>query len=65
MNIEVLHDDPVENGVALVRQPVDVASKGHQIGFQLGRDILPNAPRANAIPSAVVAVPILILQNLI
>jgi len=46
-------------------EQVEVAAQRHKIGLQLSCNILPNAPRTDAVACAVVAMPILIFQNFI
>ena len=65
MLIVILEYLLVEDRFGLVSENVEIASKGDQVCFELGYDILPQAPGANAIASAVMAVPVLVLHDVI
>ena len=65
MVVKVLYNDGIEDRVTLILKFIDVSAKAHQVGFQLRSDILANAPGANAVPRAMVTVPVLVLQDLV
>ena len=65
MIIEIFVNDMVKNRSRGVSQSIQVAPERHQVALELRRDILPDAARANAVAHAVVAVPILVLENIV
>ena len=65
MFVKVSEYNLVENRVTLVSKDVEIASQGDQVGLQLSVKILPQTPRAHADSSTVMAVPLLVLDDVL
>jgi hypothetical protein len=65
MIVKIFQNSGIKNRIWLIFQNVKISSKRHKVGFELRCDILPDAPCTNAVSSAVMTMPVLILQDLI
>lgn len=63
MIIEIFYNNAVKNRIWIILKHVEISSKWHQISFDLGGNILSNTPGANAIPCAVVAMPVFVFKD--
>lgn len=55
----------VRRGVAIILEHVQVSTQRDQITLELRCDLLPLAPRAEAVPSTVMAMPVLVADNVV
>lgn len=65
LQIEVPEDAPIEDGGGPLSEHIEGASQRNEEAFELGDHILPETAGADAVASAVVAVPIFILEDVI
>lgn len=67
--LEVIIEIPVDNVVKdrgrAVSESVQVAAKRHEVPLELRGDVLPDASGADAVASAVMAVPVLVFEDVV